>query len=451
MKQPARTPSPPVRPSACPGLLRIVQAKDGGICRIKLPCGRLEAEQAQRIAHASQQHAGGVIEATNRGNLQIRGIHAGREDALIGELLDAGLGPSTPGADDVRNLMVSPAAGLDPQALVDISPLATELLTTLENTPRLHALSPKFALLLDGGERLAMLEHPHDIWLSALPLDDGIGYAFGLAGCPPVSADDAPALAIVPQAEAHTLIIILLDLFLELAAPEQMRMRHLLETHAPAELLQRLQARLGNALLPMNDWRRIPAHANTHLGIHKQHQPGLVHIGASPPLGRLAAEQLLGLAALARRYGDGSLRLTPWQSVLLPNIPEAAADAVIHSLHALGLLTDASAPLTRIIACTGASGCAKGLADTKADALRLAERLPAGSEQPGIHLSGCSRSCAAAHRAPFTLLAVAEGRYDLFARQPLGSGFGQLLGHHLTPDEAGALLASLTATRSSTR
>ncbi|MBD9398658.1 precorrin-3B synthase [Pseudomonas sp. PDM11] len=451
MKQPARTPSPPVRPSACPGLLRIVQAKDGGICRIKLPCGRLEAEQAERIAWAAQRHAGGVIEATNRGNLQIRGIRAGCEDALISELLDAGLGPRSPAADDVRNLMVSPAAGLDPQALVDISPLAAQLLATLESTPRLHALSPKFALLLDGGERLAMLEHPHDIWLSALPLDDGIGYAFGLAGCPPLQAEDAPALGIVPADQAHKLIIALLDLFLELATPEQTRMRHLLENHAPAELLQRLQARLGNALLSAGEWRRAPAQTNTHLGVHAQRQPGLVHIGAATVLGRLSAEQLLGLAELARRHGDGSLRLTPWQSVLLPNIAEAAADVVIHSLQALGLLTDTAEPLARIIACTGASGCVKGLADTKADALRLAELLPAGSDQPGIHLTGCSRSCAAAHRAPFTLLAVAEGRYDLFARLPLGSGFGQLLGHHLTPDDAVELLASFTATRSFTR
>jgi len=247
------------------------------------------------------------------------------------------------------------------------------------------------------------------------------------------------------------LIIALLDLFLELATPEQTRMRHLLENHAPADLLQRLQERLGDVLLPAGEWRRAPAQGNAHLGVHAQRQPGLVHIGAATVLGRLAAEQLLGLADLARRYGDGNLRLTPWQSVLLANIAETAADAVIHSLRALGLLTDAREPLARIIACTGASRCAKGLADTKADALRLAELLPAGEEQPGIHLTGCSRSCAAAHRAPFTLLAVAEGRYDLFARQPLGNGFGQLLGHHLTPDEAAELLASLTATRSFTR
>ncbi|TBU81527.1 precorrin-3B synthase [Pseudomonas daroniae] len=451
MKQAQCNPSPAFRPSACPGLLRIVQAKDGGICRIKLACGRLDATQAERIAQAAQRHAGGVLEATNRANLQIRGIHAGSEGVLIGELLAAGLGPSSPGADDVRNLMVSPAAGLDPAALVDVSALAARLLTTLENTPRLHALSPKFALLLDGGERLAMLEHPHDIWLSALPLDGQIGYAFGLAGCPPQAPGDAPALAVVPEAHAHDLLLALLDLFLELASPEQTRMRHLLVNHPAAELLQRLGERLGDVLLSADQWRRSPAEPQAHIGIGAQRQPGLVYIGGVPPLGRIDAEQLLGLAALARRLGDGSLRLTPWQSLLLPNIAEADAKTAAQALEGLGLLVDADAPLTRVIACTGSSGCAKGLADTKADAGRLAERLQAGSRQAGIHLSGCSRSCAAAHRAPVTLLAVAEGRYDLFARRSDSNDFGAPLARHLTLDEASELLASLADTWSFTR
>lgn len=428
-----------------------MQAKDGGICRIKLAGGRLDATQAERIADAAQRHAGGVIEATNRANLQIRGIRAGSEEALVGELLAAGLGPSSPGADDVRNLMISPAAGLDPMALVDVSPLAARLLDTLENTPRLHALSAKFAVLLDGGERLAMLEHPHDIWLSALQLDGQIGYAFGLAGCPPQPPGDAPALAVVPEAHAHELLLALLDLFLELATPEQTRMRHLLLTHPAAELLQRLNERLGDVLLSADAWRRRPADAQAPIGIGAQRQPGRVHVGGVPPLGRLNAEQLLGLAALARRLGDSSLRLTPWQSVLLPNIAEADAMAVLQSMQGLGLLVDADAPLARLIACTGSSGCAKGLADTKADARRLAEGLPTGSQQPGIHLSGCSRSCAAAHRAPVTLLAVAEGRYDLFARQAHSTDFGKPLARHLTLDEARELLTSLPDTWSFTQ
>ncbi len=194
-----------VRPSACPGLLRIVQSGDGGICRVKLPCGRLQARQARAVAAAAQQYASGVIEATNRANLQIRGVRVGAEAALIDALLAADLGAPSPGADDVRNLMVSPLLGLVPGHETTAA-LADRLLALLQDTPRFHALSPKFALLLDGGEALAMLEHPHDLWLCALgPQADPL-FAFGLAGCPPQQAHDAPALGAVPAAQVPALV-----------------------------------------------------------------------------------------------------------------------------------------------------------------------------------------------------------------------------------------------------
>ncbi len=122
------------------------------------------------MADAAERYASGVIEATNRANLQIRGIGA-QHPALIEHLLAAGLGPREAAGDDVRNLMLSPLAGLDPASVVDVRPLAAQLLQMLETTPRLHALSAKFAVQLDGGEDLAMLAHPHDLWLSALTLD----------------------------------------------------------------------------------------------------------------------------------------------------------------------------------------------------------------------------------------------------------------------------------------
>jgi precorrin-3B synthase len=97
-------------------LWRVVAARDGGICRIKLPGGLLLADQAEAVADAAERFAGGVIEATNRGNLQIRGIgndHRG----LVEYLLAAGLGPREAAGDDVRNLMLSPLAGLDRHAV----------------------------------------------------------------------------------------------------------------------------------------------------------------------------------------------------------------------------------------------------------------------------------------------------------------------------------------------
>ncbi|MCO8170962.1 precorrin-3B synthase [Pseudomonas sp. 21LCFQ02] len=424
------------RPSACPGLLRIVAARDGGICRIKLAGGVLSAAQAQAVARAAQTYAQGVIEVTNRANLQIRGIGA-EHQALIGELLGAGLGPANPASDDVRNLMLSPSAGLDPQMLCDTRPLAAQILASLENMPHLHALSPKFAVSLDGGEGLAMLEHPHDLWLSALRLDGQVWLGFGLAGCP---AHDAP-LAAVALEHGHALVIAVLELFLDLARPEQARMRHLLQDVPAAELLGQLQARLPVQWRQVSGWQRPTREAYRHLGIYPQVQDGLVAVGAAPALGRLDSCLLGAVAQLAEQLGDGSLHLTPWQSLLLPNVPASNAGSVLDALQGLGLTVSAEQPLARLMACTGSQGCAKGLADTKGDALALAAQLPADT---ALHLTGCQRSCAAAHVAPLTLLAVAPGHYDLYQRNAQHPGFGVLRARNLTIEAVGALLAADT-------
>lgn len=411
------------RPSACPGLLRIVPARDGGLCRVKLPGGRLTSAQARAIAAASARWASGVLELTNRANLQLRGVRQDGAAALVAELQAAGLGPADPAADDVRNLLLSPSAGRDPQQLQDVRPLAAELLALLEGDRRLHGLSAKFALQLDGGEALARLDHPHDVWLSVR----AEGYVLGLAGTPA----DAP-LGLIPAGREVATVATLLHRFLDLAGPEQHRMRQLLAQRTLAELLAELD------LLPVPPSLRAPADAALRLGSHQQRQAGLHWIGAQPALGRLPAKSLATVADLAEHHGNGDLHLTPWQGLLLPDVPVDQAAELLAALATLELITDPAAPLARLVACTGSQGCAKGRADTKGDALRLAERLPAEVE---VHLSGCPRSCALAGQAPHTLLAVAPGRYDLFVRDATQPSPGRRRATHLSLDEAAAWLA----------
>lgn len=418
-----------LRPSACPGLLRIVQALDGGICRIKLNGGSISADQADAVAEAAEQFAGGAIEATNRANLQIRGIGE-QSAALIERLLAAGLGPRSAAGDDVRNLMLSPAAGIDRQMRVDTRALAEQILDTLQSHPRFHELSAKFAVQLDGGEALAMLEHPHDLWLSAFERDGERLWAFGLAGCP-----TDRAIGAVAADHGHALVVAVLELFLQLARPEQTRMRHLLDERPMPGFLDALKTRLPIKLI--GDWQRCAVAQDLHIGVHPQNTSGRVYIGAVPALGRLHPAMLRAAAQLARQYGDGSLRFTPWQSLLLPNVETADAATVLEALEQSNLLTRTSEPLTRLIACTGASGCGKGLADTKQDARHLATLLPSGVS---VHLSGCPRSCAAAHRAPVTLLAVSPGHYDLYFRDATQPGFGALHARNLTIEAAAILL-----------
>jgi precorrin-3B synthase len=405
-------------------LLRIVSALDGGICRVKLNGGAISTLQARAVADAADRFAGGVIEATNRGNLQIRGI--GREHrALIDSLLAVGLGPQTVAGDDVRNLMLSPAAGIDREGVLDTRPLAEQILATLQNHPRLHDLSAKFAVQLDGGEALAMLEHPHDVWLSAVEQNSERWLAFGFAGCP----TDTPAGAVRLQ-DGHALVVAALELFLELARPDQTRMRHLLAGFPVASLLERLAERVP--LQSVAHWRRAASPGHLHIGAHPQADADYLYIGAIPPLGRVNSAMLRGAVQLAEDFGNASLRFTPWQSLLLPDVRVQHAPEVMQQLKRVGLLCDADQSLSRMIACSGSTGCGKGLADTKGDALQLATRLQRQGNLQSVHLSGCPRSCAAAHVAPVTLLAVAPGHYDLYFRQTGQPAFGVLFARNLT-------------------
>ena len=405
--------------------MRIVPARDGGLCRVRLACGELSAAQARVVAEVSREYGSGLIDVTNRANLQIRGVREGSQDALISRLVDAELGPATPDSDDLRNVMLSPLAGLDSHALLDVVPLASKLIGQMQHDARLQMLSPKFALMVDGGERLAMLDHPHDVWLSAISAER---FVFGLAGCPPQLGNDAPALAAVKTADVPTLVEALLHTFLDLALPEQTRMRDLLTTCSIDEILGRVQDKLGFTLdRDVEEWRRPASDARLRFGVHRQGMDESVCVGAQVPLGRLDAAALIALADLAPR-----LRTTPWQSVMLLDLPSANAQAVVEQLAALNLATTPDEPFARLIACTGSQGCAKSFADTKADAQLLARSMPPTGD---VHLSGCARSCAAAHRVETTLIAVAPGRYDLYGEAP------EAVARHLTIEQAARWLA----------
>ena len=399
------------RRSACPGLYRLAPARDGFICRVKLALGTLTAGQARAIAAAARRHGSGVIDITSRANLQIRGLAAQAGDALADELVAAGLGAASAAADDVRNVMVSPSYGIDPQALLDTAPLARAILALLESRSAFHALSPKFSILIDGGESTAPLDHPHDIWLSAI---DASRFAFGLAG----TLRDAP-LGWVSTEDALKAVTATIETFLA-AAGGATRIRQLADPRAVAP----------PSLHPFENWRRSEPKALAHIGLHPH------WVGARPPLGRLNPKRLEALAALAEEQTKAIIRLTPFQSVLLPD-PIAPAAALTRLAEA-GFITDAAHPLADLLACSGLSGCRSAHADTQADALSLAA-LGVGRN---LHLSGCEKSCASARPAAHTLVAVAPGRYDLYRRaEGAASRFGEREASGLSLADAAARLA----------
>ena len=429
--------------SACPGLFRIVPALDGGLCRIKLPLGQLAASQARAIAAVSERFGSGIVDATNRANLQLRGIKKNAESALIDSLLNAGLGPTDPNADDVRNVMVSPTAGFDPDQRIDTLPMARALLAHLQADIAFRALSPKFSVLIDGGERVAAVDHPHDIWLASL---GDAEMALGIAGSPPAQDQDRTPFLVVPTSHAVESVTAAIVLFLDMAAnnPGATRFRHLEADNA----LDRLGHIVGATARRKATWRRASPVSDGHIGIRAQRQAGAVFVGAMPPLGRFSPRMLIGIAAVSEEFGAGHMRLTPWQSILIPEIHESAAPRVVQALEALGLTCDPLSPLASMIACAGSTGCAASFSDTKADALALVHMLPAqGRTHRIIHLSGCAKSCASARTAEITLVASAPGTYELFHKTGgSGSRFGQSMARDVSIHDAGVRLRNVDAT-----
>jgi precorrin-3B synthase len=404
--------------------MRIVPARDGGLARLRLPGGALSADAARAIARAASRCGSGTIDVTNRANLQLRGIRDDAHGELIAIALDAGLGPSSEGGDDLRNIMLSPLASDATRAL------AARIVEAMQNDAALRALSPKFALQLDCGESLAMLDHSHDLWFASVDAC-ATHFAFGFAGSMPHRADDAPALGVIARDDMLRFVMAALHAFVALASGDEHRMRDLLTRIDAARLLDTFDA----PILPASPaWRRAPSDASLRLGAHREENAVTYYVGAQTRLGRLDASTLDTLADLVDNHAQSRLLITPWQSVMIPGVAIEHVPNVLRTLDALGLATDARQPFARIVACAGSQGCAKSRADTKADAHRLAPVLPPDAD---VHLSGCERSCAAAHPVDTTLLAVAPGRYDLYRATRIEA-------RDLTIEEAAAWLARST-------
>lgn len=431
---------------ACPGLYRMPVSADGGICRIKLNLGRILPEQMHQLADLAEKFGNGIIEATTRANLQLRGVSEENAVALADSLVSIGLGPLVKAGDDIRNVMVNPTAGFDKNSVIKTVPIAEELSHQLQMNCSYQSLSPKFSFLLDGGESCAVLDHVNDIWLSAT--DNGTAFAFGVASCPPVNAHDLPAIGKVRSEHALDVVFALLDSLIATRNNNSAieRMKHWVNDCGREDILKSITTRL-HSIEPAMDFRRSCALSHKDLGIHETAISGCFYLGIKTPFGRFTPQIMRDIADcwIGKTHKE-PLHFTPWQSVLLPNCTIEEAQYFAQVFRQKGLITTSSDVFANIICCAGAPGCASGLANVQADAMKLAAELKATSFVP-VHLTGCAKSCSATRAFNATLVAQAEGLYDLyFADKDASSKFGQLAARNIPVKTAATFLKSSSKT-----
>ncbi len=116
------------------------------------------------------------------------------------------------------------------------------------------------------------------------------------------------------------------------------------------------------------------------------------------PVGRITTTQMRGVADLADRYGDGQIRVTPQQNLVIVNIPENGLGALMDEPLFQELPFDPSPIMRGLVSCTGNDYCHLALIETKGHAIQLARELEKRTTgrkiQPlTIHWSGCPAGC----------------------------------------------------------
>lgn len=139
-------------------------------------------------------------------------------------------------------------------------------------------------------------------------------------------------------------------------------------------------------------WKR-----RTFYGVHPQKQPGLNYIGLHVPVGRLQAPEMFELARIADEYGNGELRITVEQNLILPNVPTEKIEKLMQEPLLEKYSPNPTPLLANLVACTGSQFCGQAIAETKARSLQLTQELDATMETARpirLHFTGCPNTCA---------------------------------------------------------
>jgi ferredoxin-nitrite reductase len=411
------------------GLFYVAPAQNAYMCRLRIPNGILKHRQFAGVADLAERYGGGYSHVTTRANLQIREIEPKNAVAMIEAIQDLGLCSRGSGADNIRNVTGTPTAGIDPQELIDTRPYAREWHFHILNDRSLYGIPRKFNVAFDGAGVIPVVEDTNDIGFQAVEVKDGFGIEpgmwfrlllGGITGHRDFARDTG---VVVKPAEATLVADAVVRVFIDHGDRTnriKARLKYVLDAWGFEKFLAAMEEKLGRKLA------RVPAEAiaprpafdrTAHIGVHAQKQPGLNWIGVALPVGKQTVEQMRGLAAVARDFGDGDIRLTVWQNLLISGVPDDRVAAAQAAIAALGLATEATPLRAGLVACTGNTGCKFALSDTKGHAEAIAawcEPRVALDQPVNIHLTGCHHSCAQHFISEIGLLAakVERGESD---------------------------------------
>ena len=375
------------RGDMCPGALVLHQAEDGAIGRVRFPGGRVLSDQWETIAQIATELGDGFIHITTRGNMQFRGIE--NQASFLDRVEKAGFLPSRK-HDKIRNILASP---LSPQ-LWEITDRLDQALLANEIVA---GLSGRTLFGIDAGNG-DIYSHRPDFGV----LHQNPGYQVIMAG-------ELQPLLVTSATDIPDVLVKAAQLWQQ-SRGSSWRMRE------KPEVVAQIVAEITNhpavtAITVTKSATPSLADSRPVGWLSQAVNTGESHVALAAGLrfGFLSAQVAQVLAAI-----DKPTSITPWASLVIHDLDEAEAEAVVRVLAPMGLIFDHNSPWLRVTACTGLPGCGKSHSRTRDDAIAMIQSaaIPEGL----VHFSGCERRCGHPLLSHTEYVAVADGEYEVTSR-----------------------------------
>jgi ferredoxin-nitrite reductase len=427
--------------------------------RLRLPNGVLTADQLQLLSDVVDRCGReGSADLTTRQNLQLRGLLLEDMAPLLRGLASVGLTSRQSGHDNPRNITGHPLAGIDPEEFIDTRPLVDAIQEALLGPDGPRNLPRKFNVAVGGAPDSFLLHND----LAYLPAwrDGELGFTVVVGGFFSAQRNElAIPLGLWLRAEqlpAFTLAVLgLYERQGDRTNRNRSRLMYLIDALGLEafrdQVLETYQGLVhGSSDVSLHDGQHLVTRPPRHLlGVHGQKQDGLHWVGLHVPMGRLEAETMAELARLARTYGNGELRLTENQNVLITAVPSDQLSALLDEPLLQRLRLDPGPLQAEAVSCTGNRYCSFALIPTKSTAQQMLEELERRlefSRPVRTHWTGCPNACGQPHMGELGLMgakAREDGQMVEAAKIFLGGSMGEEPRLAALQDKAGVPLSRL--------
>ncbi|MEU1884952.1 nitrite/sulfite reductase [Micromonospora rifamycinica] len=406
--------------------------------RVRVDGGQLSLAQLRVIADISREFARDTADITDRQNIQYHWIRVEDMPEIWRRLESVGLQTTEACGDCPRIVLGSPVAGVAEDEVLDPTPALDEIVRRYVGDKAYSNLPRKFKTTISW-----LVDTPYEAndiaFLGVEHPEHGPGFDVWVGGGLSTNPMLAKRLGVwVPLAEVPDVWAGVVGIFRDYGyrrLRNRARLKFLVADWGVAKFREVLEKEyLGRTLLD-GPAPQLPDKPVDHIGVHRQ-RDGRNYVGAAPVVGRVSGGQLAKLADVVEAHGSDRVRLTPYQKLLVLDVPPERTESLVDELRGIGLEARPSAWRRGTMACTGIEFCKLAIVETKARGeelvARLEERLRDFDADISIHINGCPNACARTQVADIglkgQLVVGPDGQQVEGFQVHLGGGLGMAQG-----------------------